>query len=322
MSQSILNYGYTGMTPGANFVDTVTTTEYTLNGLEPETQYDIFIRSFCDEDWLSSWSPSATFTTQQGLGNGQPEANSHYTLRPNPASRSTTGLLIGTARNSINTIPHNKTSPMALSMPMIIAYQDTLMHLCPAKLRNTLQVPPHCTVIEDSELARAFDLLTAGEGDIWVWIADNPRLLVEALRRRFRMVKAAGGLVTAPNGDCLMIEREGHWDLPKGMVERGETLHQAALREVTEETGIAAQPDPSLIIKTYHIYDKYGGWHLKQTSWYAMRSQRLQTHPQTEESISQAVWVPRQECLQRLQTSFASLRLVAQAAHNINTTAK
>lgn len=91
----IVNYGYTGMTPGTNFVDTVTTTEYTLNGLEPETQYDIFIRSFCDEDWLSIWSPSATFTTQQGVGIGQPEANSHYALRPNPASQSTTVLLNG-----------------------------------------------------------------------------------------------------------------------------------------------------------------------------------------------------------------------------------
>ena len=83
------------MTPGSNFVDTVTTTGYTLNGLEPETQYDIFIRSFCDEDWLSIWSPSATFTTLQGVGIGQPEANSHYALRPNPASQSTTVLLNG-----------------------------------------------------------------------------------------------------------------------------------------------------------------------------------------------------------------------------------
>lgn len=204
---------------------------------------------------------------------------------------------------------------------MIIAYQDTLMHLCPARLRGTLQVPPHCTVMEDSDLARAFERLTAGEGDVWVWIADNPRHLVGTLRSRFRMVKAAGGLVTAPNGDCLMILREGHWDLPKGMVERGETLRQAALREVQEETGIAALPNPALITKTYHIYDKYGGWHLKQTSWYAMQSQRLQPRPQTEEAISQAVWVSRQECLQRLQTSFASLRLVAQAANTLNTTA-
>lgn len=203
---------------------------------------------------------------------------------------------------------------------MIIAYQDTLMYLCPAKLRGKLRVPPLCTVMEGSELARAFDLLTAREGDVWVWIADNPRRPAEVLHSRFRMVRAAGGLVSAPNGDCLMIEREGRWDLPKGMVERGETLRQAALREVMEETGIAAQPDPALIIKTYHIYDKYGGWHMKQTSWYAMRSQRLQPRPQTEEAISQAVWVPRQECLQRLQTSFASLRLVAQAANGLKTT--
>lgn len=32
---------------------------------------------------------------------------------------------------------------------------------------------------------------------------------------------------------------EGHWDLPKGHIEEGETEEQAALRETKEETGIA-----------------------------------------------------------------------------------
>lgn len=34
----------------------------------------------------------------------------------------------------------------------------------------------------------------------------------------------------------------GHWDLPKGKVEPGETLEQAAMREVKEETGLSVIP--------------------------------------------------------------------------------
>ena len=47
------------------------------------------------------------------------------------------------------------------------------------------------------------------------------------------------------NGDKVLIlqhrdtdNTEGHWDFPKGHVEKGESETQTALRELTEETGI------------------------------------------------------------------------------------
>lgn len=36
----------------------------------------------------------------------------------------------------------------------------------------------------------------------------------------------------------------GHWDLPKGKVEAGESLMEAAHREVKEETGLEVEPYP------------------------------------------------------------------------------
>ncbi len=58
---------------------------------------------------------------------------------------------------------------------------------------------------------------------------------------------SAGGLVVRRNADleAALIARYDRrkrlvWSLPKGHVEQGETIEQAALREVTEETGLTA----------------------------------------------------------------------------------
>lgn len=54
---------------------------------------------------------------------------------------------------------------------------------------------------------------------------------------------SAGGVVTRWNGSeaLVALAREAHWPqfiLPKGGVERGETLEQAARREIAEEAGL------------------------------------------------------------------------------------
>lgn len=199
---------------------------------------------------------------------------------------------------------------------MTIAYEDSLIHFHPAtpSCRATVaDVPAHYRQMDDRQLNECFAALCAGT-DVWVWTSHGIRYLHKYLTDHFQFVKAAGGMVSKQDGTRLMIAREGRWDLPKGMVEPGESLIEAALREVHEETGIDKLTVDRLLLKTYHIYDKYGGWHLKQTSWFAMHTATNQMSiliPQTEEGISAAVWVPEEECRQRLLHSFASLRLLA-----------
>jgi len=193
---------------------------------------------------------------------------------------------------------------------MIIAYENSLMHLAAG---TPAARPDGCLAMDDARPDECFAALVAGQ-NVYVHITHGFRRFIQYMKRNYRFVKAAGGLVESPDGDALMIVRNGRWDLPKGMVEPGETLRQAAQREVTEETGVAPAAVGRLITKTYHIYDKYGGWHLKQTAWFAMTAPRQATRPQTMEEITQAVWVGSDECRRRLMDSYASLRLVAAAS--------
>lgn len=66
-----------------------------------------------------------------------------------------------------------------------------------------------------------------------------------------------------------MIYRNGRWDLPKGHWERGETIEACALREVREETGVAASIRRHLC-DTLHCYQLRGEWEMKRTHWFEM----------------------------------------------------
>ena len=190
-----------------------------------------------------------------------------------------------------------------------ISYLNHTLHVVSANDGLTLALPEGATAMDDSRWEDCFALLREGQ-DVWVACNHGIRNLNAYLKTHYRYVKAAGGVVETPQGEVLTMSREGQWDLPKGMVERGETLAQAALREVEEETGVGNATIKGLITKTYHIFDKYGGWHLKQTSWFAMQTDRQACVPQKEEGITEVMWLPREECLRRLSTSYASLRLV------------
>ena len=162
----------------------------------------------------------------------------------------------------------------------------------------------------DVEIFHALDRLQEGFD---ISLQADRRTLARCLCQRYIMVRAAGGIVSAPDRCKLVIVRQGRWDLPKGMVEHGETTAIAALREVREETGISAiLTDKRPIAKTYHIYDKYGGWHIKQTTWYAMHvREKSATTPQTEEEIAAAVWASPTQCAAHRNDFFASLRDIA-----------
>lgn len=134
------------------------------------------------------------------------------------------------------------------------------------------------------------------------------------LKRRMRWVRAAGCIVEdETTGNHLLIRRNGRWDLPKGKVEAGETLLGAACREAHEETGLDVfASHRQTPLKTYHIYNLYGGWHLKQTSWFkGYCGLDTKGNPQQEEGITEVVWVSPDEWYSRLQHSYGTLKTLS-----------
>ncbi|MGJ8759879.1 MAG: NUDIX hydrolase [Polaribacter sp.] len=125
-----------------------------------------------------------------------------------------------------------------------------------------------------------------------------------------KLIPAAGGLVLNPKKEVLFIFRNGVWDLPKGWVEKEETIETAAIREVEEECGISNLQLIKPLITTYHIYF-HKGVKLKQTYWYLMTSNYLdKLTPQQEEGITEVVFKNETAIKDALKNTYANIQLV------------
>ena len=124
----------------------------------------------------------------------------------------------------------------------------------------------------------------------------------------FKEVIAAGGLIRNKKREVLFIFRNNKWDLPKGKVEKNETLEETAIREVCEETGL---PEVSLGPQnaiTYHLFKRKGEVRLKTTFWYEMRYEyRGALHPQCDEGITEVVWFNDAEQRVALRHSYKNI---------------
>lgn len=140
-------------------------------------------------------------------------------------------------------------------------------------------------------------------------------LMYGRLCAEFKVVNAAGGLVSNRRGDYLLISRNGLWDLPKGHQEAGEDIKVTALREVQEETGVDQLCLRELICITDHCYLRNGIWHLKHTWWYDMLyTDPVDLVPERDEDITKAVWVARSSLPPYLKNTYPSIQEVFREA--------
>ena len=129
------------------------------------------------------------------------------------------------------------------------------------------------------------------------------------LRSKFKIVKAAGGLIRKKE-KLLMIYRLKKWDLPKGKREKNETSKQTAVREVGEECNISVKLDRK-ICTTWHTYTMNKNAMLKKTRWYLMDSvDDSKLKPAVEEDIEELRWMTRKEVYHALEHSYKSISYV------------
>jgi 8-oxo-dGTP pyrophosphatase MutT (NUDIX family) len=63
----------------------------------------------------------------------------------------------------------------------------------------------------------------------------------------------------------LLHNVSGHWDFPKGKLEKGETQEQAALRELHEEAGLHAQLLPNFKHSLSYFFKEHDGTLIHKT---------------------------------------------------------
>lgn len=118
---------------------------------------------------------------------------------------------------------------------------------------------------------------------------------------------SAGGVAYRKEGGevrlaVIRTSEEGRWQLPKGIVDPGESHEQAALREVREEAGITCEILDTLDTIEYWFVASYDGpkkrYH-KKVTFYLMKylSGNIEDH---DHEVIEARWVSFDEAMEML----------------------
>lgn len=103
---------------------------------------------------------------------------------------------------------------------------------------------------------------------------------------------SSGGVVIFGNTILLLKKFNGDWVLPKGRIEKDETVKEAALREVLEESGVKAEIIKYIGMANYKYKNlKEDEMVFKTVHWYLMKTNNMDCTPQKKEGFVDALFV-------------------------------
>lgn len=143
------------------------------------------------------------------------------------------------------------------------------------------------------------------------------------MRGRAKEETSAGGVVYRVEYDggasrplfLLIRDSYRNWGFPKGHLEEGEAPESAALREVREETGLAALELRGQV-ETIDWYFRFRGRLIhKVCHFFLMETTLAETSPQRAEGITACRWAPYDDAI--VSVSYANAREVLRRAHEM-----
>lgn len=166
----------------------------------------------------------------------------------------------------------------------------------------------NCFALKEISLKEILRLLKRRDVQVLFLHHHKADKLLSNFRKKVKTVVAGGGRVSNIKGEVLFIYRNKKWDLPKGRIERNETIEEGALREVKEETGVKKLKLQGEIGPTYHLFKGNGETKLKITYWFEMSTTYTGSlSPEKAEGITKAVWLGEEQMKKASAKSYANI---------------
>lgn len=142
-------------------------------------------------------------------------------------------------------------------------------------------------------------------------VSKDPEKIFNYFSKKYKIIEAAGGVVTNELGEILIIYRQETYDLPKGKMDKGEIPRETAQREVEEETGVSNLITDELLGVTYHTYrSKKNKRILKRTYWFTMTAPKQPLTPQIEEDIEKAEWFAPKDIAPLYDNMYRAIKMI------------